>query len=172
MRGTDKIASAGSCFAQRIAQALKAAHNNYYVVENGPAFLSLEEKTSQGFSTYSARYGNVYTSLQLLQLLRRSMGTFDSDEPFWLNAAGRTVDPFRPGAVPDGFADAATCMADRRTHLGAVRRMFSNLDVFIFTLGLTESWISACNDAVLPVCPGSGLGGEYNPDRYRFTILE
>lgn len=168
VHGTDKVASAGSCFAQRIAQALKAARNNYYVVENGPAFLSTEEKISQGFGIYSARYGNVYTSLQLLQLLRRSMGTFDSGELPWFNSAGRAIDPFRPAAIPDGFIDSAACMADRRAHLEAVRRMFSNLDVFIFTLGLTESWMSVHDHAVFPVCPGSGLGGVYHPDRYRF----
>ncbi len=171
----DKVASAGSCFAQRIAQALKSAGYHYYVTENGPPFLSVEEKEAQGFGVYSARYGNIYTSLQLLQLLRRAFGRFEPQEPLWRNADGRYVDPFRPGAVPGGFATMEECLADRKTHLAAVRRLFENMDVFIFTLGLTESWISAVDGAVFPVCPGSGLGGEYQEGHHlfhNFTVTE
>lgn len=46
--------------------------------------------------------------------------------------------------------------------------MFERADVFIFTLGLTESWCSTLDGAVFPACPGSGLGGEYDPARHAF----
>lgn len=45
--------------------------------------------------------------------------------------------------------------------------MFENLKVFIFTLGLTESWVEIDSDIVHPVCPGCNIG-RFNSDRYRF----
>jgi hypothetical protein len=41
------------------------------------------------------------------------------------------------------------------------------LDVFVFTLGLTECWRSREDGAVFPVCPGVE-GGTFDPARYEF----
>ncbi|MFC7653654.1 GSCFA domain-containing protein [Pseudoduganella danionis] len=163
-----QVASAGSCFAQRIAEALQQSGYGYMVAEDGPAFLSAEERKALGYGVYSARYGNLYTTLQLLQLFDRAYGHFDPVEPLWRNSEGAYLDPFRPNVQPGGFASASECLWDRRAHLAAVRRMFENLDVFIFTLGLTEAWLSSEDGAVFPVCPGSGLGGEFDPARHRY----
>jgi hypothetical protein len=57
--------------------------------------------------------------------------------------------------------------ADRHQHLQAVRRMFETLDVFVFTLGLTECWVSQKDGAAFPLCPGVE-GGAFDPDQYRF----
>ena len=163
-----RIASAGSCFAQRIAEALQAAGFNYLVEEKGSPFQSSEERIRQGYGLYSARYGNVYTALQMLQLLRRAYGQFDPVEPLWRLPSGAYVDPFRPAVLPGGFNDADACMWDRQAHLAAVRRVLESADVFIFTLGLTEAWRSLEDGAVFPVCPGGSLGGEYSSDRHAF----
>jgi len=40
--GSDRIASAGSCFAQRISEALQALGYAYLVAEGGPPFLSAQ----------------------------------------------------------------------------------------------------------------------------------
>jgi hypothetical protein len=165
---TDRLASAGSCFAQRIAQALKAQGYSYLVTEPGGPFLTAPMRAEQGFGVYSARYGNVYTAAQLLQLFRRAHGEFVPDEPFWRNDAGRVVDPFRPLAVPGGFADEAEALADRARHLAAVRAMFGTLDVFIYTLGLTEHWRSRITGAVYPAAPGCGLGGRFDALLHEF----
>ena len=45
--------------------------------------------------------------------------------------------------------------------------MFENLDVFVFTLGLTECWRSRQDGAVYPLCPGVE-GGAFDPDKYEF----
>jgi hypothetical protein len=164
----DKVAAAGSCFAQRISAAIKDSGSNYLLVEEGPPFLSAEQKAAMGYGVYSARYGNVYTALQLLQLFQRAFGRFAPEEPLWRTPEGMFVDPFRPAVQPGGFHSEAECLWDRETHLQAVRRMFETLDVFIFTLGLTEAWVSAADGAVFPVCPGSGLGGVYAPQRHLF----
>lgn len=164
----DRIASAGSCFAQRISESLQAGGYNYFVTEDGPPFLSPERKRELGYRVYSARYGNIYTVLQLLQLLRRAFGRFEPVEPVWQLPEGGFVDPFRPSVQPGGFLSEEECLADRAAHLKAVRRMFEEVDVFTFTLGLTEAWISTADGAVLPACPGSALGGTHDPARHAF----
>jgi hypothetical protein len=45
--------------------------------------------------------------------------------------------------------------------------MFESLDVFVFTLGLTECWRSKEDGAVFPVCPGVE-GGVFDPQKYEF----
>jgi hypothetical protein len=164
---TDRLASAGSCFAQRIAQALRGEGYQYLVTEAGGPFLTAPMRAEHGYGVYSARFGNVYTAAQLLQLFRRAYGE-EPDEPFWRNEAGRIVDPFRPLAVPGGFADEDEALADRARHLSAVRTMFGTLDVFIFTLGLTEHWRSRMTGAVYPAAPGCGLGGRFDAALHEF----
>jgi hypothetical protein len=163
-----RIASAGSCFAQRISQALRTAGYNYFVTEPGAPILTDAERADLGFGLYSARYGNVYTVAQLLQLFLRAFGRFEPAEPVWRNQQDLFVDPFRSGVQPSGFESEAACLWDRRSHLKAVRRLFEEMDVFIFTLGLTEGWKSAEDGAVFPNCPGSGHGGHYDETRHLF----
>ena len=163
-----RVASAGSCFAQRIAEALQHSGYGYMVTEPGPPFLSADDRKTHGYGVYSARYGNIYTTLQLLQLVERAYGRFEPAEPLWRTADGAYVDPFRPAVQPGGYATESECLWDRRAHLAAVRAMFEQLDVFVFTLGLTEAWLSEADGAVFPVCPGSGLGGVYDPQRHRY----
>jgi hypothetical protein len=45
--------------------------------------------------------------------------------------------------------------------------MLKKLDVFIFTLGLTESWRHKPDGAILPLAPGVS-GGEWDPKLYEF----
>lgn len=150
------IASAGSCFAQRLAVRLRELGLAYAVAERGGEPLS-------------ARYGNVYTSRQLVQLLERALGRFDPLERTW-ETPGGFVDPFRPGIAAGVFASEAALEADRRTHLAAVRELLGGIDVFLFTLGLTELWVDARDGAAFPVCPGRGRG-VFDPDRHVFRNL-
>jgi len=52
-------------------------------------------------------------------------------------------------------------------HLEAVKKAFTLADVTIFTLGLTEAWVSTLDGAVFPTCPGT-VGGEFDSERHRF----
>lgn len=162
-----KVATAGSCFAQHIARHLRKSGYNYYVAENGHPLLSSEVKELNNFGTFSARYGNIYTARQLKQLAQRALGVFRPKEGAWRNAAGHILDPFRPTVQPGGFSTEAEMLADRAQHLNHVREMFANLDIFIFTLGLTECWRSKSDGAVFPLCPGVE-GGEFSEESYEF----
>ncbi len=163
---SDRVATAGSCFAQHIARYLGNAGLAPYITEPAPVMADAATAQEFQYGTYSARYGNLYTARQLLQLFKRA---FDGAEPVdeaW-ERDGRYFDPYRPSVQPDGFRSLAELRADRRQHLAAVRRMFTGLDVFVFTLGLTESWFNRTDGAVYPVCPGCGWG-TFDPVRHGF----
>lgn len=170
LASTDKVATAGSCFAQHIARNLARGGLHYYVAEPGHPLGTPEIRAQFGYGLFSARYGNIYTSRQLLQLLLRALGEYTPDEPCWRNAKGGYIDPFRPTVEPGGFASEAELLTDRAQHLRAVRAMFETLDVFVFTLGLTEYWSSRADGAVFPLCPGVA-GGEFDAGRYAFGNL-
>ncbi|MCA8924184.1 MAG: GSCFA domain-containing protein [Planctomycetes bacterium] len=163
-----RIVTAGSCFAQHIARVLRERGFSYLVGEPGPPTLTPEQRAHHGYGAFSARYGNVYTPRQLVQLVERAEGRFVPEEPFW--PPGRHKgwrDPFRPQIQPNGFASAEEAAADRAVHVRAVGQVLRDCDVFVFTLGLTETWISQVDGAVFPVCPGCPHGS-FDPARYAF----
>ena len=166
----DRIATAGSCFAQHLAKRLSASGFNYLVVEPGYPRMGTRLATKFNYGTFSARYGNLYTARQLLQLLQRAYGTFVPGEPFWQDGP-YWIDPFRPLIQPMGFESLREAELDRIQHLAAVRETMETLDVFIFTLGLTEAWVCKSDGAVLPICPGCGVG-KFDPERYAFRNFE
>jgi len=162
-----KVATAGSCFAQHIARHLSNSGFHYYVAEQGHPILPETVRAGQNYGVYSCRYGNIYTARQLLQLIQRAYGEFKPAEDAWEEGPGVVVDPFRPTIQVGGFASTSEMQIDRAQHLAAVRRMFETLDVFVFTLGLTETWRSRRDGAVFPLCPGV-QGGTFDADKYEF----
>lgn len=162
-----KVATAGSCFAQHISRSLRRAGFNYFVVEPGHPLLPEATREAHNYGVFSCRYGNIYTARQLLQLIYRAYGRFSPEEDTWVKAPDIVLDPFRPRVQPGGFISEAEMRADRAQHLAAVRRMFETLDVFVFTLGLTECWRSRSDGAVFPVCPGVEAG-EFDPEKHEF----
>lgn len=167
----DKVATAGSCFAQHIARHLAAAGFHHLVTESAHPIVPAAAARAAGYGLYSARYGNIYTTLQLVQLFDRAYGRFVPAEDIWPAPDGAgVVDPFRPTIQPGGFASAAELRADRAQHLARVREMFETLDIFVFTLGLTEGWVSAIDGAAFALCPGVA-GGTFDPAAHRFRNL-
>ncbi|MDR3495923.1 MAG: GSCFA domain-containing protein [Ancalomicrobiaceae bacterium] len=139
------IATAGSCFAQEVGKHLATM----------PGVTLLRAETPEPDQPlFSALYGNVYTVRQLVQLFDRAFGCLTPIDVAWRRDDGRYVDPFRPYVFRDGFLTIEHVENARRVHLDAVRHVFMDSSVFIFTLGLTESWRSAVDGAVFPVAPG------------------
>jgi hypothetical protein len=163
---TDRVATAGSCFAQHISKRIREAGFQFLVTEapsGGEARVA-----ERGYYDFSARYGNLYTARQLVQLFDRAFGYFTPVESHWPLPGGRWCDPFRPRIEPDGYETVAALEEDRRRHLAAVKAMFEQLDVMVFTLGLTECWVSRLDGAALPLAPGVS-GGVFDPARYAFV---
>jgi len=164
---SDRIATAGSCFAQHIARALAGSGFNHFVVEHLDQIAPPEIAHRYGYGVFSARYGNLYTARQLVQLFDRAHGVFLASETAW-ETGGRWYDPFRPFVEPNGFGCLQNMLGDRESHFAAVRRMFRELDVFVFTLGLTECWECRADGAILPSCPGASGIGQFSADHYAF----
>lgn len=166
-----RIATAGSCFAQHVTRHLRRAGVMPFVTEPAHAIVPPEVAREFGYGEFCARFGNVYTSRQLLQLMLRAFGEFTPQERAWRDPKGGWIDPFRPRVQPGGFASLDELEADRALHFDAVRRMFAELDVLVFTLGLTETWASRVDGAVFPVCPGV-LGGVFDAGHHRLLTLD
>ena len=166
----DKVATAGSCFAQHIARHLVGSGFTYLVTESAHPIMPVEAARAAGYGLFSARYGNIYTTLQLVQLFDRAYGRFAPAEDVWAGPDGGVVDPFRPTIQPGGFASEAEMRANRAWHFAKVREMFETLDVFVFTLGLTEGWVSRQDAAAFPLCPGVA-GGVFDPAAHVFRNL-
>jgi GSCFA family/Polysaccharide biosynthesis enzyme WcbI len=163
-----RIATAGSCFAQSMSRVLVRHGYDYFVAEPPPPELSADEARRAGYGIFSTRCGNVYTARQLLQLLERAYGRLTPRDVAWMRPDGRYADPFRPQIEPAGFASVAELLASRERHLAAVRTMCEQLDVLIFTLGLTEAWRSSQDGAVFPLAPGVSAG-RMDPSHYEFV---
>lgn len=165
----DKIATSGSCFAQHIARYLQNKGYNYYVTEKGPEFLPEDVKQRFNYGTFSARYANIYTTRQLLQTFHRAYGIFEPQDNVWVDGK-RFIDPYRPFIQPRGFTSIKEFENDRRSHYASIREMTETMDVFIFTLGLTETWLNKKDGAAYPIAPGCGAG-EHRPHEHAFHNL-
>ena len=163
----EKIATAGSCFAQHIGKKLKEKKYHVLDVELPPEGIPLKELTSYGYSMYSARYGNIYTVRQLLQLAKEAFGLNKYENYIWKNEKGRFFDAFRPNIEPDGFDSYEEVVFHRQHHIGNVRKLFCEMDIFIFTMGLTEAWISSGDLVTYPTAPGT-IAGEYDSSCFHF----
>ena len=156
----DAVSTLGSCFAQHLARHIKDSGLRYMVTE---PLLETEEQTEQAAmmaTQFSARYGNIYTTRQALQLLDRANGWETADDVWERN--GRYFDAFRPHVREGGFATIEELRDARIAHLQAVKRVFTESDVVVFTLGLTEAWMSTMDGAVYPTAPGVIAGSQDN----------
>jgi hypothetical protein len=168
--GDDRVATAGSCFAQHISRRLAGAGFNYFVTEPG-LHLDAEQRRAGNFGVFSARFGNLYTTRQLMQLFEECVDGRKVAEAVWRTPEGRCVDALRPQVEPAGFDTEAQVLAARAEHLAATRRMFAECDVFVFTLGLTEAWRSRVDGTVFPLAPGV-VAGEFDPSRHEFVNFD
>lgn len=163
----DKIATAGSCFAQHIGKNLKS--KDFMVLDKEPPPKSLDNHhhTEYGYGLYSARYGNIYTVKQLLQLAEESFGLISPRFYPW-EKSGRYYDALRPGVEPEGFCSTQEMSENRIFHLDCVRQMFKEMDVFVFTLGLTEAWIEEGAETAFPTAPGV-IAGNFHTNKVSFN---
>lgn len=158
-----KVASAGSCFAQHIAK---------YLYNNGFCYYLAESCPPEG-QFFSAQYGNIYTTRQLAQLMRRLQGDYEPADKnsIWRHKQNHLyVDAFRPTvSLPRETPELVA--ADRIAHLARVKHLFEEMEVFIFTLGLTECWYNREDGAVYPIAPGVVNLIDGPPDQFGFHNL-
>ncbi|AXI54851.1 GSCFA family protein [Sulfitobacter sp. JL08] len=162
-----RIATAGSCFAQNIAKYVRASELEWVNVEPAPKAMPIDVASRFGYGLFSARYGNIYTVRQLLQLLQDMVGETLHKEAIW-ERNGRYFDAIRPNVEPQGFESSRELCAHRLDHLRRVRRIFDEAEVFVFTLGLTETWQDRETGIVFPTVPGL-FAGNFDAKQHEFV---
>lgn len=155
-----RILTAGSCFAQHISRWLIA--NGYTWVDTEPAGDDLPQEARQDgqYGVFSFRTGNIYTAALLRQWLELAL---TSRAPI-LDVAeedGRFFDLLRPMLPANGLDSVQAVAAAQTETLTAIREGLGQADLFIFTLGLTESWRHR-DGHVYPMCPGT-VRGTFDP---------
>lgn len=166
----DKIATAGSCFAQHIATHLKSS--GYIILDKEPPayYGKSPENFGQnfGYNLYSARYGNIYHVRQLLQLAKESiLGVVNKDDLCWIGKNGKFHDSMRPTVEPEGLNSEEEVVLHRQKHIQSVKELLEEANIFIFTLGLTEAWVNKQTGRVYPMCPGT-FAGTFDEEKYEF----
>ena len=144
---SETICTGGSCFAQRISQFIMGQGFKFGQFEPAHHLLEADDARELGYGQFSARYGNLYTARQLRQLVDESFGTIPKRMLFSHHKDGGVVDLLRPSINRHHrFSCEEEARADRAYHLGRVRALFLEADIYIFTLGLTESWVDAAGN--------------------------
>lgn len=162
---SDLVSTAGSCFAQHIGNALSAGGYQWFDAEPAPEIVPPELRKTYNYGIFSFRTGNIYTAALLRQWLSWAVGDTPPSPEIW-EKKGRFYDPFRPVVEPDGFASPEELLASRQTTLSAIRTAITKSKVFVFTMGLTESWENV-SGAVYPMCPGTSAG-EFDASQHIF----
>ena len=165
---TTRIATAGSCFAQHIAGHLRAAGCNVLDAEPAPAAMPPALAARYGYGLYSGRYGNVYSTRQMRDLLAE-LALGQPDPALVWQTGGRFFDALRPAIEPGGLDSAAEVLLHRRYHLARTAQMLRQADVMILTLGLTELWLDRRTGRALPSCPGV-IAGQFDPDLHHLHV--
>lgn len=140
---SDIVVSGGSCFAQYIGMEL--TDRNYHYLRSQYSGERIE----------SFGLGNIYTVAQLKQWLE-----FSLDNRAWAADASFCKDKqWYDYLLP--HRAATSCLDTLLEHRQAVKNEFiqylTDTNVFIFTIGLTESWRNASDD-IYPTCPGTVIG--------------
>ena len=83
-----KVVTMGSCFAQHLARNMAGLGLRYHIAEPPPDGMAPEEAARRNYGVFSARFGNVYTVRQAVQLFDRAFGRFQPEDDVWETAAG------------------------------------------------------------------------------------
>lgn len=162
-----KVATYGSCFAQHIGKALKSRGFNWLITERGPSNVSSDIVKSYNYNIFSSRTGNIYTTSLLKQWVNWSINPDSQPSEYW-EKDGRVYDPFRPNIEPNGFSNVEEMFQSRNEALKAFRKSYEKANIFVFTLGLTESWFNKTHGYEYPICPGT-FAGEFDKNLHEFV---
>ena len=161
-----RIATLGSCFAQHFSRELQSRRYRWFDAEQAPHIFSGAVKRKYNYGVFSARTGNIYTAAAFLQWLRWAFGAAPVPDEVW-EKDGRYFDPFRPAIEPNGFASADELRVNRDATLRALRKIVTETQRLVFTLGLTEGWVNRTHGYAYAACPGT-IAGTFDATQHAF----
>ncbi|MTI08400.1 GSCFA domain-containing protein [Curvivirga aplysinae] len=155
------LGAAGSCFASEFSFAMQRNRFNYLIKEplhNGTkGIFNSSNHNNPDMPDSSAQWGTLFNAPGFTHLAERAFG--DRSFPKILvaetNKSGLTQynDPYREGVY---FSSREIYEDDYENHLQAVREVFEECEVFIFTPGLSECWEYMPHGSVLSRNPRNG----------------
>ena len=151
-----KIITVGSCFAKHIGDWLKAKKFDFVDSEPPPKDLHPDKYKNYGYGIFSFRIGNIYTASMLRQWIDWSLKIKKCPDAY-VKEGKKFFDPFRPRVPEGGYSSFQSLRKERMLTLKSIRKSVSESDIFIFTLGLTESWIDLLG-YTYAICPGTFCG--------------
>lgn len=160
-----KVVTFGSCFAQHIGKALAKNGFSWLDTELPPNGLSIENSKKYNYNVFSARTGNIYTTSLLKQWVQWAVDGKSVPEEVW-ECSDRFFDPFRPSIEYGGFSSVDELFESRWQAIKSFELAIKECDVFVFTLGLTESWFDI-DGFEYPVCPGT-VSGVFDSKKHVF----
>lgn len=162
----NKITTYGSCFAQHIGQALQQRGFNWLITEIAPNNYNQKQIELENYNVFSARTGNIYTTSLLNQWLSWAINPELQSTEFWSND-DNYIDPFRPRINFITKNSKSSIINSRTDTLLALKKSILQADYFIFTLGLTESWVNTKHNYEYPMCPGT-VAGKFDTKQHKF----
>ena len=169
-----RVATQGSCFSQHLGREFVKRGFNWFDAEPGLAAVPEDVNRLYNYGVFTFRTGNIYTPRLLRQWLSWASGETAPPDEVWADGEG-VRDPFRPRIEPEPYPDADAMARSRDRTLSRMNETLKDVDLFVFTLGLTEAWEDRRSGIVYPMCPGA-VGGSFDADshalvNYRFPEL-
>jgi hypothetical protein len=169
IKASDKVVTAGSCFAQHISRYMNKVGLSILNCEPAHPLLMSHGGDVEGHNQFSARYGNIYSSSQCLELIQQALEIIPMVEDF-VEESSRWYDLLRPNIQKAGFSSLHEALSDRRYHLSQVSKMFHEDVIFVFTLRLTDVWKNKSGTLTYPVFP-STLRGVFDEEKHIFKNI-
>jgi hypothetical protein len=148
------VASVGSCFATEVGN---------YLLDSDYKFVTHDKRRHSD----SFGFGNVYSSRHLRQWLEVAFGQYDFSNLTWQEYDGKYVD--LQTNLLEHFESAEALLHNRSEIVQRIKRVISDSDLLIVTLGLTETWETPSGET-LAMCPGT-LKGAFDSDKHKFHNL-
>jgi hypothetical protein len=135
------IATAGSCFAFEISTVLQEQGYNYLIAErpDDPREGVIVNGYNPGdpYVRFSGNYGLLFNSPSLLRIAERAFGTREFKKLLVPEGDG-FIDPYRENVY---FRNQQAYLDDYPKHTEALRKILTETEVFVYTMGLNECWV-------------------------------
>lgn len=166
IKPNEKVATFGSCFAQHFGRSLKDKGYLWLNTEAAPVGMQETSKKLLNYDVFTCRTGNIYTTSLLRQWTEWALGVTTSPDECW-ESDGAFIDPFRPVIEPNGFQSKDEMLLSRAQAIKSFKLAIEQAAVFVFTMGLTESWFNSKHGYEYPMCPGTAAG-IYDESQHEF----
>ena len=145
---TTPVGSAGSCFASEVAHRLQADGFNYVVTQPNL-------NATKGTHNSCCRWGTLFNVVSFRQLIERAYGAWTPPMLFAEDSKGAAYQLYDPWLEAITHVSIDEARASHAELAAAAREAFDQVEVFVFTMGLSEVWRLKATGDVLARMPAA-----------------